>query len=108
MTQPAHTDVTIPKIGMPSPLAAGFQNRLGDPAGQIANYGLPLDDGREVHLKEYSDKYLGHWDFASAIKDPIMHLVKDSPGWLVAGAIGAIIIGGVAWALKDSDKEDKA
>lgn len=107
MTKPAHFDVEIPRFGMPSPLAAGFQNRLGDFAGQSANYGLPLADGKEVHVKEYPDKYLGHWDFASAIKDPVMHLVKDSPGWLIAGAAGAIGLGLIAWALKD-DKDDEA
>lgn len=91
--QPAHTDITISKFGMPHPTEAGFTVSGGELVGQNADYRLPLDDGREVHVREFSDRYTVHWDKVSALRNPIGHIGQDAPHWLVIGLTGAIFLG---------------
>ncbi len=98
---PAHTEITIPKFGMPHPLEAGFVSSVGDAAGQKANYRLPLEDGKEAHVKEFEDHYTLHWDLVSAIKNPIGHFFSDAPHWVILGLIGAAILGIISLVLGD-------
>ncbi len=53
LLQPAHTEITVSKWVVPHPLEAGFVLSVGEAAGQSADYRLPLQDGREVHVREY-------------------------------------------------------
>jgi len=94
LSKPAHTDVLVSKSEVPHPLEAGFIKHVGDDAGQIANYRLPLTDGRELHVKEYNEDYSTHWDHSSAIQNPLGHLLRDAPGW-VFGIFTLIVVGAV-------------
>jgi len=91
--QPVHTETSFSKWGTPHPLEAGFVASIGEAAGQKADYRLPIDDGREVHVREYGDHYTVHWDQVSAVRNPLGHLLADAPHWIILGAIGAIVLG---------------
>jgi hypothetical protein len=99
---------TIPKIlnnGQPTPhpRAAGFfVHHVGELKGQVADWRASLNgDQRGFHAVEFSNRYECHLDKKDALKDPVGHLVEDSPGTLVAIAVGAIataaIVGGIAY-----------
>src|SRR6266566_633635 len=91
--EPAHAEVSVSKWSVPHPLQAGFVGSLGEAAGQNADYRLPLDDGREVHVREYPSHYTIHWDQVSAVRNPIGHLLSDAPHWIIIGLVGLILVG---------------
>ncbi len=97
LSKPAHTDVSISKLEVPHPLAAGFVKHFGDLAGQIANYRLPLGDGRELHVKEYNENYSAHWDHSSAVRNPLGHILRDGTKWffliILVVVVGAFVAG---------------
>jgi len=86
-----HEDLKISKSKLPD-LPLEFHTRLADEDGQIADYGLALEDGTGIHVKEYDDYYKIHWDQKDPNIDPLGHLIYDSPGWIVAGAVGALAV----------------
>jgi len=90
LTQPKHKDLLVKKSKLPD-LPPEFQFRYGDGDGQIANYGLALEDGTGIHVKEYDDFYKIHWDQKDPNVDPLGHLIHDSPQWIVIGAVGALV-----------------
>ena len=92
LSKPAHEDVVMSKFELPHPLKEGFVKHFGDLAGQIADYRLPLGDGREVHVKEYDQDYSVHWDNSSAIRNPLGHILRDGTMWL-ALIVGLIVVG---------------
>lgn len=89
--QPAHAEITVSKWSVPHPLQAGFVASVGEASGQNADFRLPLDDGREIHLREYDDHYTLHWDQVSAVKNPLGHLITDAPHWIIVGLLGIFI-----------------
>ncbi len=97
LSKPAHTDVPVSKFELPHPLLSGlgFVKHFGDDAGQIADYRLPLPDGRELHVKEYAEDYETHWDHSSAIRNPPGHLLRDGTKWLFL-IITLIVLGAFA------------
>lgn len=88
LTLPKHKDLQIKKSKVKD-LPLEFQLRLGDEDGQSADYGLPLSDGRGIHVKVYDDHYKIHWDQKDPSVDPIGHIVHDSPKWIPIGALVA-------------------
>ncbi len=95
LSKPAHIDVPVSKFEVPDPLLAGFEKHFGDFAGQVANYRLPLPDGREIHVKEYNEDYSAHWDNTSAIRDPFGHILRDGTKWFFL-IIGIALLGAFA------------
>ncbi|MHB8396919.1 MAG: hypothetical protein ACYDAZ_06330 [Thermoplasmataceae archaeon] len=56
------------------------------------------DSKQGFHVVEFSDRYECHVDKVDPDRDPLGHLVEDSPGTLVAIAIaGVAAIGGTAY-----------
>ncbi len=88
---PVHSDITIPKW-LPHPLSAGFVRSVGETAGQLADYRLPLDDGREVHVREFDSIYTAHLDQVSALRNPIGHLMSDAPHWIGLALLGLLVV----------------
>ena len=91
--RPPHEDVRVEHFevgGIPD----DFYERPADYDGQDADYGFPLDDGTGVHVKEYGDHYMVHWDRRDPRADPLGHLYKDSPKWLVFGVVVGIAAAG--------------
>ena len=91
LTQPKHSDITVEKWRLPS-LPNDFKPRMADDDGQIADYGLALEDETGIHVKEYDDYYKIHWDTKDPSVNPLGHLVYDSPKWLVAGAVALDLV----------------
>jgi len=90
LARPAHQDVEIMKSSVPHPLGEGFAGRMGDLQGQLADYGMRLQDGRGIHVREYSDRFLAHWDKVDPSGDPFGHLVQDAPHWIVIGVFAGL------------------
>jgi hypothetical protein len=71
LTKPAHQDVEVFKSAIQHPSSEGFKPRLGDFQGQSADYGMALSDRRGIHIREYADRYVVHWDLVDPSVDPI-------------------------------------
>ena len=83
----SETDIVVAKNGLPSPPAAGFRPHIGSLKGQRRDYRHPLEDGSDVHVREYDDRYEVHHDEVSAVEHPVGHLFTHAPHYLV-GAVG--------------------
>jgi len=83
-------EVELGKDLLPHPSSMeGFQLSLGLPRGQVADYRMGLEDGRCLHVVEYQDHYAVHLDSTDPSRDPLGHLLRDSPPWLALLAIAA-------------------
>jgi hypothetical protein len=83
----------IPSPDLTSPTI--LQKHLGELRGQIADWRASFKDSSAgFHAVEFEDHYETHVDSVDPLKDPVGHLVKDSPGTLV-GIITAVAIGGL-------------
>lgn len=82
LTLPKHEDLLVEKWMVPE-IPQEFKPRFGDSDGQIEDYGYALEDGKGIHIKEYDTYYKVHWDERDPGKDPLGHLIKDAPHWLV-------------------------
>lgn len=88
----------LPKSMFEDPTEAGYRpSRLGKRKGQSRDYRMSASvlrgddeerDGRELHLREYEDRFTLHWD-AYPARNP-MHAVKDAPDY---GAVCAAAVG---------------
>jgi hypothetical protein len=81
---------------VPRPEDAGLLVRsVGELHGQDADWRASLsDDRRGFHAVEYSDHYECHLDNVDPMKDPVGHLVEDSPATLALGiGIAALALG---------------
>src|SRR5712692_4752183 len=103
--QPVHAEAVVWKWSVPHPNEAGFFPSLGEAAGQKADFRLPLDDGREIHVREYDLHYTIHWYQVSAIKNPIGHLLSDAPHWILLGLAGVFLAILVLWPIQDSTED---
>ncbi|MHB8361792.1 MAG: hypothetical protein ACYDAO_05695 [Thermoplasmataceae archaeon] len=84
-------EIPSPKETQPTILV----KNLGEIKGQIADWRASLNNSPAgFHAVEFQDHYETHIDSVDPLKDPLGHLVKDSPGTLV-GVIAAIAIGGL-------------
>jgi hypothetical protein len=103
LAKSAHEDLLVHKSMVQHPSSEGFTLRLGDFQGQLADYGKALSDGKGIHIREYADKYVVHWDHADPSVDPVGHLIYDAGHWLVIGgiAVSIALLGLFAW-LSDS------
>ena len=82
--------ITIPKWRMPKIPRECEETFLGDPDGAIRQYRCEPN----IHLLEYTNRYEVHKDRVDPRKDPVGHLVCDSPETLAA--LGVAGISGIA------------
>ena len=98
---PAHDELSIPKGLIPHPLALGFEQSVGEPHGQAADFRAELPDGRGIHILDMVSGWSVHWDHVfPSLERWVDHLREDSPNWFVAliagilfAAVALIIIG---------------
>jgi hypothetical protein len=91
---PAYAELTIPKGAIPHPLALGFEQSLGEPHGQVADYRAALPDGRGVHVRDMIGEWAVHWDKVfPSFERCVDHLREDSPGWYSVLQFGLVIAG---------------
>lgn len=89
--KPCHDDVRIEKHIIRHPSLAGFYLSTGEPQGQNADYRKCLQDGASLHVREFDEYYLAHWDNYDPSVNFIGHLLVDAPHWaLVIGIIGIV------------------
>lgn len=103
LTKPAGTKWPVMKHHVPHPLDAGMRVSTGLPAGQLADYRFKLADCSGLHVQDYGNRYLVHWDRTDPACDLVQHLVQDAPGTYLAGAT---LLGGLIGALLG--RSDKA
>lgn len=60
--QPCHTNLKVRKTEIAHPSRSSFYLSTGEPQGQLADYRKCLQDGRGLHIREYEEYYLIHWD----------------------------------------------
>lgn len=97
-------EMTIPKRdssgeSLPTPLESGlFKKSIGEPKGQIADWRASVEGSqRGVHVVEYQDRYSVHVDRFDPSKQPVKHLIFDSPK---TGATLALVGIGATAALR--------
>lgn len=59
-----------------------------------------------LHIREYDDKFLVHTDRVDPRRDPVGHLVKDAPEFLIGLACG--VLGGMQAAKMSKKKPNKS
>ncbi len=71
---------------------------IGELKNQVADWRASLENKKEgFHLVEFEDHYETHIDSVDPLKDPLGHLINDSPGTLVIAGIAVLAIGGLAY-----------
>ncbi len=89
--------ITLPPEAVDEPTESGFhRSRLGRRKGQSADYRMPAStlkegDGRELHLRVYTDRYTLHVDKHPA-RNP-RHAVDDAPEVAAAGVAAFAAVG---------------
>ena len=80
-------EIEVPKSVRPIMLDAAQETRLGERRGAKKQYRYG-----NLHIREYDDKYVVHVDKVDPRKDPLGHLLKDSPETLL-GVVSGIYFG---------------
>lgn len=86
--------VTVSKAAVPRPPTAGYSRHLGSVRGQWADFRRLLDEGREFHVREYTNHYELHLDEVGALDSPGMHAVRYTPR--VVANTGITVIDGLS------------
>ena len=76
-------EIEVPKSVRPIMLDAARETRLGERRGAKKQYRYG-----NLHIREYDDKYIVHVDKVDPRKDPLGHLMKDTPETLLGIASG--------------------
>jgi hypothetical protein len=89
---PAHAELSIPKGAIPHPFALGFEQSLGEPHGQVADFRAALPDGRGLHIRDMITSWAVHWDRVfPSLERWVDHLREDSPGWFGAFILSLVL-----------------
>ncbi|MFI5449778.1 MAG: hypothetical protein ACHQ03_08455 [Candidatus Bathyarchaeia archaeon] len=92
----SHQKMTISKFGSTNPSKAGFvRTYIEESENQISDYRRTLPDGRGIHVREFSDCYVIHWDKVCPLVNPIEHINQDTQ---YGPALSALAVGGIAFA----------
>ncbi|MGH9921890.1 MAG: hypothetical protein ACRD38_03980 [Nitrososphaerales archaeon] len=76
-------EIEVPKSVRPIMLDEAQETRLGERRGAKKQYRYG-----NLHIREYDDKYVVHIDKVDPRKDPLGHLMKDTPETLLGIASG--------------------
>lgn len=84
--QPHHIDITIPKSEMREVPSQCEETFLGDPEDALKQCRLYPN----IHIREYTRSFKIHRDRVDPRKDPLGHLIEDSPETLFSLSIGGV------------------
>jgi len=87
-----HEKLKVDKSKIRHPAFSGFVRSVGSLNGQLADWEKTLPDGRRIHVVEFEDHYLVHWDRVSPLVDPVEHLKKDDPKFYFLFKLSSIIL----------------
>jgi len=76
LTLPPHENI---EVGKPNEPPENAKLAIGTLRGQLADWEIPLTGGGRIHIVEFANRYLVHWDRKRPSRDPIGHLREDSP-----------------------------
>ncbi|MFQ5940442.1 MAG: hypothetical protein ACE5KA_01930 [Nitrososphaerales archaeon] len=76
-------EIEVPKSVRPIMMETAEETKLGERNGARKQYRYG-----KLHIREYDDKYVVHMDKVDPRKDPMGHLLKDSPETLIGFALG--------------------
>ncbi len=93
---PFYRDVILDKTEIPHPSQSGFKKSIGEIKGQVADWRLTLRDGSCLHVVEFPQHYSIHRDQVNPDNDPLGHIVKDAPHWILIGVLALLAIVGIA------------
>lgn len=97
LSRPAHQDIEISADEIVEPETENISETIGEPQGQLNDYGITLEDGRRIHIRRFETVYRIHWDLVSPTVNAIEHLRRDAPLWYdvatsgVGAGLGALI-----------------
>jgi len=98
-------EIEIPKEIRPFMLERAQETKLGHKNGAQRQFRY-----KNLHIREYEDRYLVHMDRVNPHDDPLGHLVYDAPEVLVglaSGAIGGAKIASHIYKKSNKSKKDK-
>jgi hypothetical protein len=98
-------EIEIPKEIRPFMLEQAQETKLGHKNGANKQFRY-----KNLHIREYNDKYLVHMDKANPHNDPLGHLVYDAQEILVglaSGAVGGAKIASYLYKKSNKTKKDK-
>ena len=93
LQRPCHQDVKVERYEVQHPsTTVGFYKSTGAPQGQIADYRKPLNNDRGLHVREFVDRYLVHWDNFDPSTNLIGHFIVDAPFYGLLALLGIVVI----------------
>jgi len=104
--KPPGVNITIPKSMMQRPPVGCEETILGDPDGAYRQYRCDPN----IHMLEYPNEYKAHKDRVDPRKDPLGHLIHDSPetlAALIAGGTAGFVVGKIIYDNR-KDKSENA
>ena len=88
LQMPCHKDLRVEKNDVIHPKYLGFYESIGEHPC-IAHWRKRLPDNKGLHIREFADHYLLHWDWIDPSSNWIGHLILDAPH--IAIPIGKLI-----------------
>jgi hypothetical protein len=73
---PRHEKLVVSREGVPHPKDAGLYLSVGL-AQKCRHYRRALPDGRGLHVHEYADRFVVHWDAVDPSVSVLRHFLED-------------------------------
>src|ERR1041385_5769511 len=73
---PRHDKLVVPRDRVPHPSEAGLYPSVGL-AQNCRHYRHALPDGRGLHVHEYADRFVVHWDAVDPSVSVLRHVLHD-------------------------------
>lgn len=73
---PRHEKLVVARAGVPHPKESGLYPSIGL-AQKCRHYRKALPDGRGLHVHEYADRFVVHWDAVDPSVSVVRHFLHD-------------------------------
>lgn len=91
-------EVHIRRDAIPHPSqVSSFYRSVGLPAGEVADWRMPLAGGRGLHVRESASGFRAHWDRVDLRTNPLEHARLDAPPlWVLGCGLAGAAAGGTS------------